>query len=952
MTTILIGDRVLVRGQQGEVRFVGNTKFAPGTWIGIELDNAVGKNDGSLNGVRYFECKKKDGNYGVFVRESLIELVRRKEEVLEQHNIKNTVNKLQTKLKNTKHELNVLQNEAETLRYELSVAQDRCGVAEERAEIIETEKDYLEDRVESLSKNLGDVISKYEETKVDFQLIAEEVALKSIYESEAIQKLDKGQLRIEEYELLWERHKDLEAVIERMNELAFNDLPINYDNRSIEDPEVLDKTRNLEDELSKAKETIAYLKHQLDILGQLEQIIETLTVSNDELTSKVATLEKTVEELTELHELDKSLEENQTLIENQLKREIKGLKNLIEEDQAAMNDLKNANSYLEKRIESLKSEENSRPLNDMNRQLHSFEKKMATVQENGKTSDAFKTLVEANLRSLEDIGGFFPKEEVSDSLHFYQLFLLKLCFCCNSLKVVSEELFSNFELKYRSSDEVLISLISKISTFYPYISIIYWLYKTNISLDKIYDLSFEHSQFVDDLMDYSGRLLGMIDNNSTLALEQEYEWAEGIEGMTSWVDVLADSVNDDTKSIVGTYLSILKIIHYLQNAYMLAILTNATPDDSFDKSTEPVTESASINSDEIQSFRDTIEDIKTKLLHLFNPLSDIKPFIPKSSDVSLIASFEAKLEKYMPHILRWNQKPFASDDYHNEYQKFVDSGSLKTVMSLCKESIYCTINSLSRNDETISISMHDIVKDKLDKLKKLKIDITRLESVISRCSELEDKLAEYNKERDDLHINIELLEKSLSSSNKLNKGKIQELLDELKKFKDLYSSLQKEYVDLKKVANSGDSSNIDFSSEKDSLDKECIVTEQDAANDSMNKIDDHWKEEISILKRINRWYEKRLNQADDDLTFLNIPLTCHTTRSKRSYGIEDSGVELRSLVQNIPSIKLPNRSSWRRQEDNPKYCSAISREKIEIYKTLRNNAFRSSINNPRKAVLD
>ncbi|CCE81702.1 Piso0_002367 [Millerozyma farinosa CBS 7064] len=950
MTTISTGDRVLVRGQQGEVRFVGITNFAPGTWIGIELDNAIGKNDGSLNGVRYFECKKKGGNYGIFVRESLIEHVRRKEEVPEQHNIKNTVNKLQTKLKNTKHELNVLQNEAETLRYELSVAQDRCYVAEERAEIIETEKDYLEDRVESLSKNLGDVISKYEETKVDFQLIAEEVALKSIYESEAIQRLDKGQLRSEDYDLLWERHKDLEAVIERMNGLAFDDLPVNYDNRSIEEHEVSDITRNLEDELSKAKETIAYLKHQLDILGQSEQIIETLTVSNDELTSKVATLEKTVEELTELHELDKSLEENQTLIENQLKREIKDLKNLIEEDQVAMSDLKNSNSYLEKRIESLRSQENSHSLDNMNKQLQSFEQKMTTVQENGKTSDDFKTLAEANLKALEEIGSFFPKEEVIDSLQFYQLFLLKLCFCCNILKTVSDRLFSDFELRYGSINEVQVSLISKISTFYPYTSMIYWLYKTQISLDKIYDSSFTHSQFVDELMDYSGKLLDLLDGNSTLASEQDYEWARGIEMVTTWVGVLTDSVDDDTRLITRTYLSILKIIHYLQNIYMFGILTNGNPDHGLANSTEPVTESVSIKSNELHSFRDTIEDMRTKLLRLFNPLSHVKPFDLKSSDVSLITSFETELEKCMPHILRWNHKPFANGDYHNEYQDFVNSGSLENVISLCKESIYRTINSLSRNDEAASISMHDIVKDRLDKLKRSKIDITKLESVISKCSELEDKISRYNKERDDLHINIELLEKSLSSSNKLNKGKIQELSDELKKFKDLYSSLQKEYDDLKKVAKSSDSNNIEFSSEKDLLDEENKVTDRNVGTESMDRIDDHLKEEISILRRINKWYEKRLNQADDDLTFLSIPVTRHTTKPKQSYGIDNSGAELRSLVQNIPSIKLPNRPSWRRMEDNPKYCSAISREKIEIYKSLRDNAFRTSIDNPRKAV--
>ena len=57
-----LGDRVLVAGlRRGIIRFVGETQFAPGIWYGVELSKAVGKNDGSVDGVRYFTCEPKHG---------------------------------------------------------------------------------------------------------------------------------------------------------------------------------------------------------------------------------------------------------------------------------------------------------------------------------------------------------------------------------------------------------------------------------------------------------------------------------------------------------------------------------------------------------------------------------------------------------------------------------------------------------------------------------------------------------------------------------------------------------------------------------------------------------------------------------------------------------------------------------------------------------------------------
>merc|ERR1719347_1099413 len=49
----------------GVVRFLGTTSFAAGAWVGVELDTPQGKNDGSVDGVRYFNCGAKRG---MFVR--------------------------------------------------------------------------------------------------------------------------------------------------------------------------------------------------------------------------------------------------------------------------------------------------------------------------------------------------------------------------------------------------------------------------------------------------------------------------------------------------------------------------------------------------------------------------------------------------------------------------------------------------------------------------------------------------------------------------------------------------------------------------------------------------------------------------------------------------------------------------------------------------------------------
>uniref|UniRef100_A0A8C1XF71 CAP-GLY domain containing linker protein 2 n=1 Tax=Cyprinus carpio TaxID=7962 RepID=A0A8C1XF71_CYPCA len=64
----VVGERVWVNGvKPGVIAYLGETQFSPGQWAGVVLNDLVGKNDGSVNGVRYFECQPLQG---IFTRPS------------------------------------------------------------------------------------------------------------------------------------------------------------------------------------------------------------------------------------------------------------------------------------------------------------------------------------------------------------------------------------------------------------------------------------------------------------------------------------------------------------------------------------------------------------------------------------------------------------------------------------------------------------------------------------------------------------------------------------------------------------------------------------------------------------------------------------------------------------------------------------------------------------------
>ncbi|XP_056630138.1 uncharacterized protein LOC130440813 isoform X2 [Diorhabda sublineata] len=72
ITTKHIGNRVRIGDKEGILRFVGDVHFSKGVWCGIELSTSVGKNDGFINGVRYFACPDRCGLMAPLAKVSLI----------------------------------------------------------------------------------------------------------------------------------------------------------------------------------------------------------------------------------------------------------------------------------------------------------------------------------------------------------------------------------------------------------------------------------------------------------------------------------------------------------------------------------------------------------------------------------------------------------------------------------------------------------------------------------------------------------------------------------------------------------------------------------------------------------------------------------------------------------------------------------------------------------------
>ncbi|KAI0463078.1 hypothetical protein LJB42_003093 [Komagataella kurtzmanii] len=346
-----VGERIQVKGVDGVVRFKGQTQFADGEWVGVELDQPTGKNNGSVQGVQYFTISKPAANdttnlYGIFVRSTILEAP-------DNSRLKQIVCKLQEKLQRYKatqldhlKEINDLKERNKELQSELEEVQIQL-------EMDFVDKELLEEKNRDLTIRLEEITDQFTDLQKDNNLLQEELQLNNDLESEQL-----GLDEETDHDVLLKKVKKFELALLQLKKVSSAN-ESQYIKRIAQLEEKLSTLSSIEIKyedalaaLSESQEKVNDLKNNLESLDNSEEVIEKLIQQNVDLQEKVTTLQESISELEQLEKLDKDLEENYLQMENDLTMEIYNLKTEKETLAAKLSLLEKENKALTKVIET------------------------------------------------------------------------------------------------------------------------------------------------------------------------------------------------------------------------------------------------------------------------------------------------------------------------------------------------------------------------------------------------------------------------------------------------------------------------------------------------------------------------------------------------------------------------------------------------------------------------
>lgn len=352
------GTRVSVKtanqsGLMGTVRFYGTMTGSTGNWVGVELDSALGKCNGSQGGQKYFECKN---NFGIFVRSNQVKLIEEEQSSFTRNPSK--------KVEDPKPD----EDEAKT-REEV-----KQRIAEKKQKI-----------VDQIKKDLKDDGKKDEDPNAELSLLKKDETIKVLEE-------DNHRLRSEVERAKKMMSHDSSMIAELKSKIAGLEGQVKGKANNNDTQEIIE-TLTLEKEI--AEENMEAMR------GELEKAEQELAELREELELKSLELEQYQAEATETAQADDNAAYNVSELKIALKR-------LYNESQHAKVSYENRIQQLENQLADIPSvEAKVRQISELKTELMNRQKEIMNLkealEEASEQAEMVEKLTEDNFNKTEKI---------------------------------------------------------------------------------------------------------------------------------------------------------------------------------------------------------------------------------------------------------------------------------------------------------------------------------------------------------------------------------------------------------------------------------------------------------------------------------------------------------------------------------------------------------------------
>lgn len=979
-----VGLTVLVRGQRGTVKYVGKTQFAPGTWIGVELHTPTGKNNGSVNDVKYFECSKADGNYGIFVRPSLISIDSQTPSpppppppTSDLHRI---IEKLQTKLKATTEDIKQYKQTIYDLRNDLSQLQASASKLESSLEMVSTDKSFLVEQNQQLSSDLDHLQSTYEELKIDHDIIKEELELNKQLE-DAIKKSHPDEVSHDDYDLILLRNSKLELALLNLKSLS-DEKTTNLENQiTALKTEIAHKDEKLltfDSILSKlhtADLTIETLQSQLESALELERIIEHLTSENEELNIRVAKLNTTIDELTELHDLEKNYEESQSQIEQNLRNDINALLTIIQKDKSAINDLEKKNKYLENKFleykQSLTQAINRVSDVDDTKSTMDWQLEALQLELKKKTASSFSDKISLRVaRTKLDLLQKFDSSSISGSGNLKQgyemVYNINLNIAYTTIIIeVLGDYHPDTEVQYSSLVSIRLNLLHLLT----YLEAVAHLWEYNYATKHYMNIMFAFKTIINEL---NHHLLLLIDNVVDGNLDESLATSYFKGFITEGSDLLKLNFVNDSYTIIFQNISIFKIlVTNVTNEskevinviiFMLKFLDQYSDGDN--DALKEVYQELSIIKKSVNDIHAKSQEILDGLINDCLSSKDLTITVNREFSLSefgeTFKSFfrilkKVELETYSimdtelvlePLILK---ELFEFDD---EVESWETLHSIESSLQETRLFLDAEFDIYEKHTQSIYDAVHDI--SAVDPPREVNVDHHRKLSMELKNSDLTSKILQKDGRIQDLQLNVRLLERNMASSDAKSKEQIDKLKKELSNLNKDHETMKNNYESLLKANKDLEVEIKEIMKANQTYESSQLISKfKDLSSDKKHTAEMALIEEVLLLRKmVDAKYSQFTSPShdlrnSDDLKWLELPIL--QSSPSRLNGNQDSfkssGTRLRSLTNEALPVQLPDRrGAWKPKASTPKFINALMEEKRKQYQRERGSSILSSFN--------